>query len=25
HLDRGYVDLHGKLKSLGADIVRVQD
>ena len=25
HLDRGYVDLHGKLKSLGADIQRVND
>jgi UDP-N-acetylglucosamine 1-carboxyvinyltransferase len=24
HLDRGYVDLHGKLKSLGADIKRTQ-
>ena len=25
HLDRGYVDLHGKLKALGADIKRIQD
>ncbi|MEK5198461.1 UDP-N-acetylglucosamine 1-carboxyvinyltransferase [Staphylococcus sp. FSL H8-0121] len=25
HLDRGYVDLHGKLKSLGADIKRIND
>ncbi|MBO1199701.1 UDP-N-acetylglucosamine 1-carboxyvinyltransferase [Staphylococcus simiae] len=25
HLDRGYVDLHGKLKQLGADIVRIND
>lgn len=25
HLDRGYVDLHGKLKQLGADIQRVND
>lgn len=25
HLDRGYVDLHGKLKSLGADIERIND
>ncbi|MDU4968775.1 MAG: UDP-N-acetylglucosamine 1-carboxyvinyltransferase, partial [Staphylococcus epidermidis] len=23
HLDRGYVNLHGKLKSLGANIERV--
>ncbi|HAZ5004439.1 TPA: UDP-N-acetylglucosamine 1-carboxyvinyltransferase [Staphylococcus aureus] len=25
HLDRGYVDLHGKLKQLGADIERIND
>src|SRR5699024_12386302 len=25
HIDRGYVDLHGKLKALGADIKRIQD
>ena len=25
HLDRGYVNLHGKLKDLGADIQRVND
>ena len=25
HLDRGYVDLHGKLKSLGANIERIND
>ncbi|HDH4399457.1 TPA: UDP-N-acetylglucosamine 1-carboxyvinyltransferase [Staphylococcus aureus] len=25
HLDRGYVDLHGKLKRLGADIERIND
>jgi UDP-N-acetylglucosamine 1-carboxyvinyltransferase len=25
HLDRGYVNFHGKLASLGADIERVQD
>ncbi|HHW7746797.1 TPA: UDP-N-acetylglucosamine 1-carboxyvinyltransferase [Staphylococcus aureus] len=25
HLDRGYVDLHGKLKQLGADIDRIND
>lgn len=25
HLDRGYVDFHGKLAALGADIVRVQE
>ncbi|HCU7707304.1 TPA: UDP-N-acetylglucosamine 1-carboxyvinyltransferase [Staphylococcus aureus] len=25
HLDRGYVDLHGKLKKLGADIERIND
>src|SRR5699024_6685960 len=25
HLDREYVDLHGKLKALGADIKRIQD
>ncbi len=25
HLDRGYVDLHGKLKQLGADIERSND
>lgn len=25
HLDRGYVDLHGKLKQLGADIERISD
>ncbi|QHW37508.1 UDP-N-acetylglucosamine 1-carboxyvinyltransferase [Staphylococcus ursi] len=25
HLDRGYVDFHGKLKSLGANIERVND
>ena len=25
HLDRGYVDFHGKLASLGADIERVND
>ncbi|MEJ7542687.1 UDP-N-acetylglucosamine 1-carboxyvinyltransferase [Staphylococcus intermedius] len=25
HLDRGYVDFHGKLKSLGADIERIND
>lgn len=25
HLDRGYVDLHGKLKELGADIERIND
>ena len=25
HLDRGYVDLHGKLKQLGADIERLND
>ncbi|HAR6879611.1 TPA: UDP-N-acetylglucosamine 1-carboxyvinyltransferase [Staphylococcus aureus] len=25
HLDRGYVDLHGKLKQLGADIERMND
>lgn len=25
HLDRGYVDLHGKLNGLGADIKRTQD
>ncbi|HHM3230010.1 TPA: UDP-N-acetylglucosamine 1-carboxyvinyltransferase [Staphylococcus aureus] len=25
HLDRGYVDLHGKLKQLGADIKRIND
>ncbi|WP_262374760.1 hypothetical protein, partial [Staphylococcus aureus] len=23
--DRGYVDLHGKLKQLGADIERIND
>ncbi|HCA7419080.1 TPA: UDP-N-acetylglucosamine 1-carboxyvinyltransferase [Staphylococcus pseudintermedius] len=25
HLDRGYVDFHGKLKSLGANIERIND
>lgn len=25
HLDRGYVDFHGKLKALGADIERIND
>lgn len=25
HLDRGYVDLHGKLKQLGAEIERIND
>lgn len=25
HLDRGYVDFHGKLAQLGADIIRVND
>lgn len=25
HLDRGYVDLHGKLKQLGSDIERIND
>ena len=25
HLDRGYVDLHGKLKQVGADIERIND
>ncbi|EVD93280.1 UDP-N-acetylglucosamine 1-carboxyvinyltransferase 1 [Staphylococcus aureus LAMC6065] len=25
HLDRGYVDLHGKLKQLGADIERINN
>ncbi|OWT25794.1 UDP-N-acetylglucosamine 1-carboxyvinyltransferase [Staphylococcus aureus] len=25
HLDRGYVDIHGKLKQLGADIERIND
>ncbi|HDC5162294.1 TPA: UDP-N-acetylglucosamine 1-carboxyvinyltransferase [Staphylococcus aureus] len=25
HLDRGYVDLHGKLKQLGADIEHIND
>lgn len=25
HLDRGYVDLHGKLKQLGEDIERIND
>ncbi|EOD8319721.1 UDP-N-acetylglucosamine 1-carboxyvinyltransferase [Staphylococcus aureus] len=25
HLDRGYVDLHGKLKQLGANIERIND
>ncbi|HCX2268530.1 TPA: UDP-N-acetylglucosamine 1-carboxyvinyltransferase [Staphylococcus aureus] len=25
HLDRGYVDLHGKLKQLGADIERINE
>lgn len=25
HLDRGYIDLHGKLKQLGADIERIND
>ncbi|HGZ8462659.1 TPA: UDP-N-acetylglucosamine 1-carboxyvinyltransferase [Staphylococcus aureus] len=25
HLDRGYVDLHGKLQQLGADIERIND
>ena len=25
HLDRGYVNLHGKLKDLGADIKRIND
>ncbi|EVU34126.1 UDP-N-acetylglucosamine 1-carboxyvinyltransferase 1 [Staphylococcus aureus W60774] len=25
HLDRGYVDLHGKFKQLGADIERIND
>ncbi|HCY0809135.1 TPA: UDP-N-acetylglucosamine 1-carboxyvinyltransferase [Staphylococcus aureus] len=25
HLDRGYVDLHGKMKQLGADIERIND
>ncbi|HEA6125683.1 TPA: UDP-N-acetylglucosamine 1-carboxyvinyltransferase [Staphylococcus aureus] len=25
HIDRGYVDLHGKLKQLGADIERIND
>ncbi|HEY9576494.1 MAG TPA: UDP-N-acetylglucosamine 1-carboxyvinyltransferase [Pseudobacillus sp.] len=25
HLDRGYVNFHGKLASLGADIIRVKD
>jgi UDP-N-acetylglucosamine 1-carboxyvinyltransferase len=25
HLDRGYVNFHGKLASLGADIERVKD
>ncbi|XQQ69233.1 UDP-N-acetylglucosamine 1-carboxyvinyltransferase [Staphylococcus aureus] len=25
HLDKGYVDLHGKLKQLGADIERIND
>ncbi|HIA6737311.1 TPA: UDP-N-acetylglucosamine 1-carboxyvinyltransferase [Staphylococcus aureus] len=25
HLDRGYVNLHGKLKQLGADIERIND
>ncbi|HCY7295525.1 TPA: UDP-N-acetylglucosamine 1-carboxyvinyltransferase [Staphylococcus aureus] len=25
HLDRGYLDLHGKLKQLGADIERIND
>ena len=24
HLDRGYVDLHGKLEALGAEIKRTQ-
>ncbi len=25
HLDRGYVDFHGKLKTLGADVERIND
>lgn len=25
HLDRGYVDFHGKLKALGADVERIND
>ncbi|WP_228098436.1 MULTISPECIES: hypothetical protein, partial [unclassified Gemella] len=25
HLDRGYVNLQGKLKDLGADIKRIND